>query len=51
MTRSAVVINPTKVVDVAERRRRIVSALAAAGWPPPLWLETTRDDTGGKQTR
>ena len=51
MTRSAVVINPTKVVDLDGRRRRIVSALAAAGWDPPLWLETTRDDTGAKQTR
>ncbi len=51
MTRSAVVINPTKVVDVAERRRRILEALAEAGWDPPLWFETTRDDTGAKQTR
>jgi YegS/Rv2252/BmrU family lipid kinase len=51
MTRSAVVINPTKVVDVAERRRRIRAALAAAGWEPPLWFETTRADTGAKQTR
>jgi YegS/Rv2252/BmrU family lipid kinase len=51
MTRSAVVINPTKVVDLAERRRRIMEALAEAGWDPPLWFETTRDDTGAKQTR
>jgi hypothetical protein len=51
MTRSAVVINPTRVVDLEERRRRIRNALADAGWEPPLWFETTRDDTGAKQTR
>jgi YegS/Rv2252/BmrU family lipid kinase len=51
VTRSAVVINPTKVVDLEERRRRIKAALAEAGWDPPLWFETTRDDTGAKQTR
>jgi diacylglycerol kinase family enzyme len=49
--RSAVVINPTKVVDLEDRRRRICDALADAGWPAPMWLETTRDDTGAKQTR
>jgi YegS/Rv2252/BmrU family lipid kinase len=51
VTRSAVVINPTKVVDLEDRRRRIRAALAEAGWEPPLWSETTRDDTGAKQTR
>jgi YegS/Rv2252/BmrU family lipid kinase len=49
--RSAVVINPTKVVDLDDRRRLICEALAGAGWSEPMWLETTRDDTGAKQTR
>jgi diacylglycerol kinase family enzyme len=49
--RSAVVINPSKVVNLRERRRRISSALAAAGWPEPMWLETTRTDPGHTQTR
>ncbi|GAA2598313.1 diacylglycerol kinase family protein [Dactylosporangium fulvum] len=46
MTRSAVIINPSKVVDPDERRGEICAALAAAGWPGPLWLETTPDDPG-----
>jgi diacylglycerol kinase family enzyme len=49
--RSAVVINPTKVVDQADRRRRINDALAAAGWPEPAWFETTKDDGGYGQTQ
>jgi YegS/Rv2252/BmrU family lipid kinase len=50
-TRSAVVINPSKVVDLQRRRRDICAALADAGWPEPLWLETTPDDPGCGQTR
>lgn len=49
--RSAVVINPTKVVDLVDRRRRIIGALAAAGWPEPSWFETTKDDGGYGQTK
>ncbi|GAA2348203.1 diacylglycerol kinase family protein [Dactylosporangium salmoneum] len=44
--RSAVVINPSKVLDLEERRRELCDALAAAGWPEPLWLETTPEDPG-----
>ncbi|HEV7898391.1 MAG TPA: diacylglycerol kinase family protein [Planosporangium sp.] len=50
-TRSAVVVNPSKVADLDHRRREICAALARAGWPEPLWLETTRDDPGCGQTR
>jgi diacylglycerol kinase family enzyme len=50
-TRSAVVINPSKVTDVDQRRREICAALAEAGWAEPLWLETTREDPGCGQTR
>jgi diacylglycerol kinase family enzyme len=44
--RSAVVVNPVKVPDLDLLRRTIVAALAAAGWPEPMWLETTVDDPG-----
>src|SRR5688572_3256776 len=44
--RSAVVVNPAKVLDLDERRREICAALAEAGWPEPLWLTTTVDDPG-----
>lgn len=43
---SAVVVNPSKVVDLDKRRRIICDTLAEAGWPEPLWLETTPDDPG-----
>ncbi|MEV6931897.1 diacylglycerol kinase family protein [Dactylosporangium sp. NPDC051485] len=44
--KSAVVINPSKATDIEERRRELRDALAAAGWPEPLWLETTPEDPG-----
>jgi hypothetical protein len=49
--RSAVVVNPAKVVDLDGRRREICAALAEAGWPEPLWLETTPEDPGCGQAR
>jgi diacylglycerol kinase family enzyme len=45
-SRSAVVINPVKVVDLDARRAEICAALAEAGWPEPMWLPTTPDDPG-----
>jgi YegS/Rv2252/BmrU family lipid kinase len=50
-TTSAVVANPSKVTDLAERKDEICAALASAGWPEPLWLTTTPDDPGCGQTR
>ncbi|KUL27541.1 diacylglycerol/lipid kinase family protein [Actinoplanes awajinensis] len=47
--RSAVVVNPVKVADLDELRRTITEALATAGWPAPMWLETTVDDPGAGQ--
>ena len=49
--RTAVVINPTKVADLAGQRDRIGAALVAAGCPDPLWFETTEADPGRGQTR
>jgi diacylglycerol kinase family enzyme len=40
-----------KVKDGGPGQRRIQAALARAGWPAPLWLETTWEDPGGGQTR
>lgn len=49
--RSAVVANPAKVRAGGPHHRQIHAALAGAGWPEPLWLETTWEDPGGGQTR
>ena len=49
--RSAVVVNPVRVEDLPVRRRVIESTLAEAGWPAPVWLETTPDDPGAGQAR
>ena len=49
--RPAVVANPAKVKGAARSHRELRAALASAGWPEPLWLETTREDPGGGQTR
>jgi len=50
-TRSAVVVNPAKVVDLDGKRRAVCDALAGAGWPEPMWRETTPEDPGCGQTR
>jgi undecaprenyl-diphosphatase len=49
--RSAVVANPVKVKEGGPQHQQIHAALASAGWPKPLWLETTWEDPGGGQTR
>lgn len=49
--RAAVIINPTKVDDVAEVRRRLTSVSAAIGWAEPLFYETTIEDPGTGQAR
>lgn len=48
---SAVIVNPIRVVDLADRRQVIESTLAAAGWPAPAWFETTIEDPGTGQAR
>jgi diacylglycerol kinase family enzyme len=47
--RSAVVVNPAKVPDLDLLRRTIVEGLVVAGWPEPMWLETTVEDSGRGQ--
>jgi diacylglycerol kinase family enzyme len=49
--RSAVVVNPAKVPDVDELRKTVFDALTEAGWPEPIWYETTVDNPGEGQTR
>jgi undecaprenyl-diphosphatase len=49
--RLAVVANPAKARGAVRSHRELRAALASAGWPEPLWLETTREDPGGGQTR
>ncbi|PZF86812.1 diacylglycerol kinase [Micromonospora deserti] len=43
-------VNPVKVADLDEFRRTVDDALAAAGWPEPLWFETAVEDPGRGQT-
>jgi len=49
--RTAVVINPTSVVDAERVRVDVAGALADAGWPEPLWFQTSVSDPGHGQTR
>ena len=46
----AIVANPVKP-GAAGLRERVATAVAARGWPEPLWLETTPDDAGAGQAR
>lgn len=49
--RAAIIYNPIKVLDFDLFRRRVEYALLHAGWKPPLWLETARDDPGYQMAR
>ena len=51
MISSAVLINPTRVSNVGVLRKSIMGALAADGWPSPMWLETSWHDPGGEAAR
>lgn len=44
--RVAIVINPSKFEDPDEIRERARSACVEAGWPEPMWYETTVEDPG-----
>ncbi|WP_123029210.1 diacylglycerol/lipid kinase family protein [Mycolicibacterium stellerae] len=43
--RAAIIVKPAKS-DTAELRKQVDKTLAAAGWAPSLWLETTPTDPG-----
>ena len=47
--RSAVVVNPIKVPDPEALRRLVDERLTGAGWPAPVWFETTPEDSGRGQ--
>lgn len=47
--RCAVVVNPTKLSDADAELVRL--GLTAAGYPDPLWLETTAEDAGRSMAR
>lgn len=49
--RAAVVVNPTKVDDVATVRRELTAASTRLGWAEPLIIETTAEDPGTGQAR
>jgi diacylglycerol kinase family enzyme len=46
-----VVVNPVKVPDMGVLRRTIDAGLSDAGWPEPVWLETTPEDPGRGQAQ
>lgn len=43
---AAVVVNPTKVTDMAGFRALVETRAAACEWEAPLWSETTAEDPG-----
>jgi YegS/Rv2252/BmrU family lipid kinase len=53
MSRAAVIVNPSKILDEdpAAFRADLTDGLKRAGWAEPLWLETTVDDPGAGQAQ
>ena len=51
LRRAAVIINPTKVDDVAAIRRQLTAVSTQVGWDEPIFYETTVDDPGTGQAR
>lgn len=49
--RSAVIVNPNRVEGLDELRATVDEQITAAGWPAPVWLETTKEDPGTGQAR
>jgi diacylglycerol kinase family enzyme len=43
---AAVIVNPTKVADLAEERRAVERYLSVAGWAQPMWMTTRLDELG-----
>ncbi|MEJ5913542.1 diacylglycerol/lipid kinase family protein [Pseudokineococcus sp. 1T1Z-3] len=44
--RAVVIVQPVKYPDGSPARKAVLKALADAGWPKPLWVETTEEDPG-----
>lgn len=42
----AIVVNPTKIVDMDGERAWLARECTERGWQKPLWFETTREDPG-----
>jgi YegS/Rv2252/BmrU family lipid kinase len=51
MSRSGVVVNPTKLDDDEAFRKSVRQVMDDHGWDEPLWLETTREDPGRGQAK
>lgn len=49
--RVAVVVNPTKFVDIEPVRDEVSRIVVDHGWAEPLWLETTEAEPGTRQAR
>lgn len=49
--RAAIVVNPTKVVELQGLMQRVGAGFHDAGWAEPLWYETTATDSGYGQTQ
>jgi YegS/Rv2252/BmrU family lipid kinase len=49
--RAAIVVNPMKLGHPARFKATVRSAMTEHGWSEPLWLETTREDSGEGQAR
>jgi len=47
---AAVVVNPTKIDDLDALRTMVTTKATQAGWPDPLWFETTAEDPGYSMT-
>lgn len=45
------VVNPNRVTEVDELRAAVDEQVTAAGWPAPVWFETTAQDPGTGQAR
>ena len=48
---AAIIVNPTKLDNLAAVRAQVTQGCLVAGWDQPLWVETTAQDPGTGQAR